>query len=583
MNDPAFEPQFNLPKLDIDDGGNVVLGSKSQDRNTQRTSSQLSPFAKDLSLTSLLSAAELLLPQSSATASFHQLEMPFEHDSLAFRKAGEDGQRLGLEEEPLNVDDDWDIRIDADGNIIHDEEPGLPALSRPAADEPHLAMPQNEIGPGLEHHDDIVLEMGDDPLPDAEAFSRTQAQSEEPQVHDSSSVTAAASVRKRRRALIRPDQATMITRAEQQTWNNNYVERMTEARNKPRKPAAIQASKTAYQYLFGNGIFGVAVTNGITGPNHPLAELFSGAALRRGTGFVIDGNEGLEVGRIHGQRRSSTQAFPESEEAEGARRVRPHLDDDQGQRGHSAQPLLQEDNTLTFFEPDVEVGREPGSEMANLTAPWNRSGSVPGSSVKGGSARAAGAGPSRVSASPLHGRGADFPAIERFSDDIPYGSDDFMAPNSSSAIGAFRPAGQEGASTTSQMLQNALNHEGRNFLEFVEGVAAEKGEKRRDRRWVAFDDLFEQHDRNTVVATQAFFHILTLATKDVIKVQQQDSLEVEFGMIYIGVKVGEQAAKNPDVLMGGVGVEVEGMSVVQGEVHGAARDSEEGSSFETMA
>lgn len=590
MNDPAFEPQFNLPKLHVDDDGNVVLGSSSQNRDTQRMSSQMSPFANDHSSASRLSAAELLLPRSSATASFHHLEMPFGHDSLASRKAGEGGLSLGGEvEEPLNIDDEWDIRIDAEGNILQDEEPELPELSRPHAGNARPATLQDETGPIIEHQDDVVFDMGDDPLPDAEAFPQPQRPADAPLVHESNPVAGAASVRKRRRPLIRPDQATMITRAEQQTWNNNYVERMTEARKKHRKPAAFQASKNAYQYLFGNGIFGVAVNNGITGRNHPLAQLFSGAALQRGTGFNVEGNEGLEAGQIQDQRRSSGQAFPETEEAEGARRVRPRLLDDD-QPGQVVQPLLQEENMLVFFEPEIEVGREPGLDMANITAPWNRPGSVPGSSVKGGSIRATGAGPSRVSASPLHGRGSNFPVIERFSDDLPYGSDGLMPHDSSSVIGGFGPAGQGGANATSQMMQDALDHEGRNFLGFVEGIAAIKGENRHERRWVAFDDLFERQERNTVVATQAFFHILTLATKDVIKVQQQSSLEAEFGMIHIGVKVGEQAVEDPDELMGDAEADVEaeteteGMAVTQSDVHDAAlRDGEETSSSMTVA
>jgi meiotic recombination protein REC8 len=582
MNDPAFEPQFNLPEFRIDDDGNAVLGSLSQKRDTQRTSSQMSPFANGLSSASRVSAAELLWPRSSASASFHHLEMPFGHDSLVSRKPGETGLGFGgQEEEPLNIDDEWDIRIDADGNIIQDEELELPAPPRPHAGDAGPAMPQDEVGPAIEHQDDIVFDMGGDLLPDAEAFPQTPRPANAPRAHESSPVAGAAPVRKRRRPMIRPDQATMITRAEQHAWNNNYVERMTEAHRKQRKPAA-KASKHAHQYLFGNGIFGVAVNNGITGPNHPLAQLFSGAALQRAAGFVVDGNEGLEVGQIQSQRRSSGQAFPETKEAEVARRVRPRLDEDD-QAGQAGQLSLQEDNMPVFFEPEVEIGRELGTEMANITAPWNRPGSVPASSVKGGSVRATGAGPKRVSASPLHGRGVNFPAIERFSDDLPYGSDGLMPHDASSIAGDIGPAGQQGANATSQMMQDALDDDGRNFLGFVEGIAATKGENRLERRWVAFDDLFEPQDRNAKVATLAFFHILTLATKDVIKVQQQDPLAVEFGMIHIGVTAGEQAAADGDVFMRDVEAEVEQMGAIQGEVHGAALGSEERSSSVTMA
>lgn len=553
MNDPAFELQFNLPELRLDDDGNVV----SQKKETQKTSSQMSPFSNNLSSGSRGSAAGLLVSQCPASVSFHHLEMPFGRDSLASQKPGEGGLNMAVgEEEPLIMDDDWGIHIDADGNIVQ-EEPELPALPNLHSDNAGPVLPQDEPGPVLEDEAEMIIDMGGDALPEAEAFPQPQRPQDQLAIEDSSSVTGVAPARNRKPKLIRPDRSTMLRRADQHALNNNYLARMDQARNKPRGPTAAQGRHNANQYLFGNGIFGVGVDNGITGPNHPLGQLFSGVTLQRNTfGFVIDGDDGQgeEEAQAHGQRRSSGQAFPEDAEAEEGRRVRPRLDDNQP--GQAAQLSIQEDKGA-FFEPEIEVGREPGSVLSNVSAPWNRPGSLPGSSAKG-SVRATGAGPSRVSASPLHGRGANLPAIERFSDDLPFGSDGLLPHESSSVYGG--PAGGEGATATSQMMQDALDGEGRNFLGFVEGVAATKGDDDgAQRRWLDFDDLFEPRDANKVVVTQAFCHILTLATRDMIKVRQEDSREVEFGTIRIGVKVAEAAAgvAEDDVAAGEVGRESE--------------------------
>jgi meiotic recombination protein REC8 len=109
------------------------------------------------------------------------------------------------------------------------------------------------------------------------------------------------------------------------------------------------------------------------------------------------------------------------------------------------------------------------------------------------------------------------------------------------------------------MMRTALDREGRNFLDYVESVARDKGvpdEEEADnnsssgrgrghthtgndrRQWVEFGTLFEVEDQKRAVVAQAFYHVLSLATKNVIKVKQDGQGGFEpFGTIRLGVEM----------------------------------------------
>lgn len=94
---------------------------------------------------------------------------------------------------------------------------------------------------------------------------------------------------------------------------------------------------------------------------------------------------------------------------------------------------------------------------------------------------------------------------------------------------------------TSQQMINALDREGQNFARFLRHIAKTKGyanedDEQDEKAWVSFDDLFEPEDRKRAVVVQAFHHVLTLATKNVVKVKQdgQGGLKL-FGEIRVGV------------------------------------------------
>lgn len=562
LDDPAFEPDFQLPDFRLDDDGNLSIANMSQS-NTQRMSSQMSPHTADGSFGSPFGAAiHISASPGGSFRGLHQLETPFGRDSMSSQKPRYGG--AGEEDEPLVMDDDWGIRIDDDGNIVLADEPQLPELPLLPSDPAAPDVQQNAPAPFAPQPDDeIMVNMGGDMLlPDAEAFP--QRRSNDMDLQESSSVAAAPVRRRRRRVTIRPDRETMISRSQINAWAREYAARSDEARKTARPATQGQARKTAYDLTFGFGIAHVGEPRAIPGMLYPLAEHFAGAGLQRAIlGFVLDSPSAAEESR--GRRRTSGEAFGLELED---RRVRARLDDDDNtpQAGRSQDPataaaqMQYNEFDMPMFEPepDTELGREaPGSALsADISAPWNRA--PPGSASLAGSSgvkRTTTTG-RQVSASPLHGRGAGqgsglgLPPIERFSSDndalLPFGSDGCHHHPSS-----IRRDDDEQQQRTSQATHAALDQEGRNFLSFAQDMAAERGETRDDadgRSWIGFESLFAgDASPSRAVAAQAFFHVLALATRGVVKVEQEGAEEgVPFGTIRVGVVVVAAAVEGDE-------------------------------------
>jgi meiotic recombination protein REC8 len=181
--------------------------------------------------------------------------------------------------------------------------------------------------------------------------------------------------------------------------------------------------------------------------------------------------------------------------------------------------------------------------------------------------------------SPLIGRGSALPGnldhlsqLNNDDDDIMYGRDDnddfqsLVGGNSQPNFGLLPSPQRKAASTqdfelfgpaaavdtqtagTSQWVRQALDIESENFLEYVEEALKEKrgdelegeggeGEDlgaRGKQRFVTFGELVQEDKHNVIVATQAFYHVLTLATRGRIWAEQVDE-EVMGGEIRVGV------------------------------------------------
>lgn len=157
--------------------------------------------------------------------------------------------------------------------------------------------------------------------------------------------------------------------------------------------------------------------------------------------------------------------------------------------------------------------------------------------------------------------------IERFSDQPMFGSDHYGEAAGGGFAPLHSPAGgltsdpiyplqlQSEGQAPSQALRTALEREGRDFLGFIENVAQEKGHPAQEdednngkaRLWVDFEQLLEDRDRKRAVVAQVFHHVLSLATKNAIKVAQDgQGGNKPFGAIRLGVEVPNEGMEGGD-------------------------------------
>lgn len=437
--------------------------------------------------------------------------------------------------------DDWGIVIDAEGNVLTvADEPELPALPKAAGGAGPAQEEQEERHPNM-NDEEVVPNLDNGFLPDAEAFPAAREQNGQERVqgmrvYDVPMAGQARRVRRRRPDLITDDKTNFEPRR-LKAWSTNYLANMEQQSNKKknRPVTAAEARRNARHLIFGRGIADVGV---------PIGTVFTSAGFEPTySPLVADfGGERLEalfpprglsqsVAAPRGQRRPAAEAVDTQDEAN--RRVRPRLSlegehKDQPGSAHNVEDLRN-------LPGEAEMGREAGTALPDLLsdAPWNGfSSQVPSSSVKGGRH----AGPSRqISTSPIRGRGNLPSDIERYSDQPVLGSDGINPLNPDKMFIPYdlSPAQEP---QTSQNMQKALDRGDRSFLGFTEEVARDKGETRPDgTRWVEFDELVNPETATRAEAVRAFFQVLSLATKDAIKVEQDEGVEPH-GAIRVAVK-----------------------------------------------
>ena len=580
QDDPEFnlDQNFNLPVFDFDDEGNLIVAEISQ--VSRKTSSQLSPLERARSSASGSFHGALNIPPSSDQNS------PFFGDPLADNMVLDEDfnvmKQPGDDESDLHVFDDWGIQIDADGNII--EEPELPHLPKPQDQHQNdsvysdLPVPFSDLGDFHMGGIDPVLP-SDAPVPANELqqqLQQQQTQMQSPEEEEAAmsnreiAPAGRASVRVRRarqRRVLAPDNQTMISRRQLQAWNANYLANVAPVPFAGYGATPAEARNNAFNMIFGRGLANVGFPTDGHQIFNPMAVLFAGDALQAQIlGFANQDGENPDDSEGHRHRRRSAAEALELEEEENSRRVRPRLSSD-GSR-QDAQVI----QPLDEAEPGIEAGRAADFVLPDLPSdvPWNRpSSQIPSSSVKGGGGLGSRAGSRQVSASPLIRRSRGLEAIERFSDQPMYGSDglgDFFPSQGGDPLSSD-PAGppeipeipvreQSVTINTSQAMLDALDREGRNFHVFIQTKAKDMGYPDEDdvdqkRRWVDFDQLFEREDRTRAVVVQAFHHVLTLATKNIIKVQQEGQGGIEpFGIIRVGVKVPDDEGNEGDFDIG---------------------------------
>lgn len=568
--------------MEFDERGELILPDADVSQHS-KFYSQFSPLDQSSASSGKAPLINLDIQHSPSQMSLG-IAPPFDQD--ATNQFDEDiPPMFGDEELPFA---DLGLTIDADGNFVEEPElPPHPVQQVQQDDEPvakkirsdaHLP---DDDAPVIFEDDEFPVIFDDEEQQKIPVAPQIEIQndenevrlpSEEPLSSDPAEQEPARprQPKKRKHGAISADETTHVSRVEFRDWNAGYINRIKEAQDAPHSVHFTKAKKNAYNLVFGMGIGNVGIFHGILAPDHELADLFAGENLME---RVLGLGEEDSVAVQGNRRRSASVAF-ESEEEDGGddRRVRPRVEEEavdvareHDQQAGQQDAQILDDDAMVVFDDEQDLLPEAGRERAgsalsdhrrSSNAPWNR----PPSAVPSSAAKNAETGRHAVEGSPLVGRGSILqPSDAKFSEGVApaFGSEGFAPVQSDGANDLYSYSefgAAAGVSTqeanTSQFMRQALDREGRNFLGFVEGVAADRGQQDAEDenlRWVDFDGLFEAQDKTKAVVAQAFLHVLTLATKNQIKVAQ-DGVEdqVPWGEIRVGVAAHAEQADEAD-------------------------------------
>lgn len=400
------------------------------------------------------------------------------------------------------------------------------------------------------------------------------------------------------------DQECHVPRSTLLEWQENYIENMLKvkkARLSNRQRA--QAKKNAYEFVFGRGINGVGRGHGsekIPGPLYMfsadklMVDILGTPAGATGKHPRDDGDDGDSGASDDGEARRVRRRQDHDEEiGRGAGYYEDEIMmdvglEDSGEVGRDAPPALQ-DYPSSSMPWNVSASINSYSRGRSSSAVAR---GVPNSQLgsQHGSIRL-------PSASPLIGRGSVLPV-----DLITYGRDEeedrtildeaedailrgttvnhpftLLSSNRSAGSTGFPPLNDDDVFgpainidshqgvAPSQLVKarDAIEGEAGNFFDFLcNSIFEQQTRLRRDqersedlysaedvddaegelssKKWISFHTLFDPRDHTPVVAAQAFYHVLTLATKRALWVEQdvpagQQGEPMPFGEIRIGI------------------------------------------------
>lgn len=469
----------------------------------------------------------------------------------------------------------------------------LPRLSRLESDSAASGRVRREheegladIVPGLafDADDGLIMQMDDDHfiLPDAQPFPlpgalHAQLESDAMATHptETSSISAVVPLKKRKRKApktIAADQRIELSSGDLKAFHSDYLHNMDAAiRQKQAHRAPALARTNAYSWVFGNGLGGTGAGIGSFKIPCPL-DVFSGDNL-------IATIMGVAAGSVSARSSKRSRGNGDDDDESEARRVRARQGGEEDQIGRGGE----DDGFVPIFDESLgfEVGREAQSALEDHAAsamPWNISSSLhsyrnltgPGSSsvqgpgtIGGRQSSILGAkhGARLASASPLIGRGTtNLEDLQRLDDvDLPAGDFDGLdtpgekrsrpplsATQEAEEFEIFGPTAAVDTQTAqdSYWIKEALARESLNFLEYVKNTLAEQEAVEMEddavigvaenvkQRGVSFETLFPPESNSMMVAAQAFHHVLTLATKNLLSVKQVEP----FDDIWMGIK-----------------------------------------------
>lgn len=565
MDDPAFEPGLALPSLPPLDFSMLDQGFK--DSQYSMLSSLKSSNASGISNSSQASLLGLQIPPSDSdiTGQF-QLPGRFQLGSSAHKTPS--GVHPFDNDEPGFLDD-LDFEFDGDGAMVEvsAEElerrrtgvypAGTGRLESDSAASGRVRRDHEEALIGrpdrLNDDGDFIMQMDDDMniLPDADAFPQHQGAKLRGDTESSleeSSISAKVPMKKKRQRKVLKvisdlDIRLDIRSSELSEWQTNYIQTMAKDKHaKLMRAINKYAMVNAGIFIWGNGIGGIGKTIRSSGNvPHPL-NIFSGDNLKELLTRVASSPD-------KGKKRARS-AFDENDD-EAARNVRAREDmEPQLPRAVGDDDFMPNFDDKMMPDPDdssgIEVGREAFTPLADhhsSAMPWNVSASANSfrqrsSSVVPGQGRHSSVVPSRPgsrhpSASPLLGRGR---LLSDNDMEFPAGGAESTSAIEDEEFEALGPSAAVDTQTAqnSQWVADALETESLNFLEFVRGsqVEADAGLEDQDfddeprQKWFGFETLFPPHESHRIVAAQAFHHVLSLATKNLLKVSQEEGGEV---------------------------------------------------------
>lgn len=311
------------------------------------------------------------------------------------------------------------------------------------------------------------------------------------------------------------DDATALRNVTMAQWNDEYVANMAQAcKQKQQNKIPTISKKNAAFWVFGQGICSVGLGLGMQQESHPL-KFFSGESLFEAAGGC-----------------------------QQPRRKHTRTDDDDNSEGRRVRAREEEQlsrQNIDRLNMDVEFGRDaPPSLLDDHSSlmPWNitsvksslrahRFGSVSELSSQKGRSRL-------PSASPLAGRGYLTDPVNM---DLDLGDDLDLTRYLEGELATDRgniSSISPGKRSALEHAQATLDRESLNFMEFLKskmGLADQASSPRSDLESpviprlgrVTFATLMPPESVTRAVATQALVNVLTLATKGVLRVHQDQS------------------------------------------------------------
>ncbi|KAJ5952954.1 uncharacterized protein N7479_011367 [Penicillium vulpinum] len=535
--DPSFLPETALPGLEIDLS---YFSGTPDDSSSQPSGLWIKSPNNSLSGTSQLSSLHLELPSDDILGDGTIIGLDETHESAQKKYTLRSimGLSLGNEEGVLLQPD---FEIDEDGNIIElgagwqsprvRKSTAGPRESEGLMDDQQRQLYEDSMQ--IDNEDVRVAETNDVIELDTQTAGPTILQMNEglDGVEETIDIQAARTRRIRRPKEIISDDATALRNMTLAQWNNEYVANMAEAlKQKQQKKIPTISKKNAVFWVFGQGIGSVGIGLGMGRELHPL-HLYSGENL-----FAAVGG--------YPQRNGRKRSADDDERSEG-RQVRA--------RDEQAEHLSREN--IERLNMEVEVGRDAPSSLFDdhsSQMPWNitasiqssrqrnRFGSVSELSSQGRKGR------SRLtSASPLAGRsylgGQDRLGLELLGD---FGDDLDLTRYLEGELATDRENISSLSPSKRSALERAkstLDRESLNFIEFMKtkmgtGNDSKAGNAQSPNSNVCgpvaprlgqttFASLLPPGSTTRAIATQALMNVLTLATKGVLHVHQDEYID----------------------------------------------------------